>query len=273
MRLRVARIFLVAVALATSAGLSGTPSASASTFTIVDTLAPATPTTTFSLFGSSGYTIIPSQIVGPRFTLTDTTVVTEIGGFIDMFGFPPPAAEVQIRPEVGGIPGDPVLATFVMSNDGDMFTISYESASPNLVLGAGTYFAMFAPQGDAEGFLLGFASDPFVYQPGVTTLAFGSQVGDAPAAVRILGQTANAHDLLVNLLAVVDAGPLGPGSSFHAMVANALAQTDAGNTTAACNTLGAFVQAVSAQIGRSLTLEQANELIADAQSIRGLLGC
>jgi hypothetical protein len=272
MRLHVARLFLVAVALITSAGFSGA-SASAGTFTIVDTLAPATSATTFSLFGSSGYTIIPSQIVGPRFTLTDTTVVTEIGGFIDMFGFPPPAAEVQIRPEVGGVPGDPVLATFVMSSDGDMFTISYESASPNLVLGAGTYFAMFAPQGDGEGFLLGFASDPFVYQPGVTTLAFGSAVGDAPAAVRILGETPNARALLVNLLAVVDAGPLGPGSSLHALLANALAELDAGRTMVACQQLQAFVNEVRAQAGRSLTVEQANELIGDAQSIRSLLGC
>jgi hypothetical protein len=101
---------------------------------------------------------------------------------------------VQIRPSINGVP-DPftVLASFVLSHDNDPLVVSYEFATTNFTLAAGTYFALFAPQGSDAGFLLGSASDPFMYQAGMVTLGFldpstgQSSIGQVPAAVRILG--------------------------------------------------------------------------------------
>jgi hypothetical protein len=270
---RATRVLAVLVAALTiSGGLAGTPPAFAAELTIVDSLGAATPSTTFSLFGSSGLGVFPGQVVGPMFTLAGDTRVTEIGAFLNMRLHP---AELQIRGAVDGIPGPTILASLPMSNDGDWFTVSYESANPNLVLGAGSYFAFFVPQADDEGFVLGSATDPFDYLAGVATFAvLGSgQVFDTQGAVRILGDTGNPHDLLVSMLAFVDAGHLGPGTSLHDKLADALAYLEAGTAGAACRTLHAFENEVRAQAGKSLTLEQANALTADAAEVEALLGC
>jgi len=47
----------------------------------------------------------------------------------------------------------------------------------------------------------------------------------------------------------------------------------AGNQTAACNQLGAFVNEVNAQSGKQLTADQADQLIGSAQEIRNALSC
>jgi len=47
----------------------------------------------------------------------------------------------------------------------------------------------------------------------------------------------------------------------------------AGNQTAACNQLGAFINEVSAQSGKQLTADPADQLIGSAQEIRNALGC
>jgi hypothetical protein len=102
---------------------------------------------------------------------------------------------VQIRSSVSGAP-DPatVLATYVLSNDDDPLIFSYESVAPNLTLGAGTYFALFAPQDGGEGSLLCCASSPLIYRAGSTTLGFFDPISGASSAsaqfgaVRILGR-------------------------------------------------------------------------------------
>ena len=178
--------------------IDGSPLQASDTFTIVDTLGAATPTTTFDREGSGGLTIFAFQSGGPQFTLSQQTVITEIGGFIGdggVFGTAP--LVVQIRPSVNGSP-DPstVLATFVLSTDNDPLITSYESVAPNFTLGAGSYFALFAePEGSlADHFLLANASSPFIYTAGVPTL--GALCSGTPceappglpAAVRILGR-------------------------------------------------------------------------------------
>src|ERR1044072_4421424 len=60
--------------------------------TVVDTLRQATPQTKFSLPGSSGVSILPTQFIGPRFTLTQSAVLSEIGAFINLFPSSPPCA-------------------------------------------------------------------------------------------------------------------------------------------------------------------------------------
>jgi len=185
-------------------GRCGAP---ATTITIVDTLGVATPATTFSIFGAGGISIGHGWRVGPRFVLTAPTVVTEIGGFLSHWGNCNNSCPsqlpftVEIRRAVNGLP-DPlnVIATFTYPRDDHPTVISYESVAPKILLGAGTYFALFATPGATDNTgLLGNVLLPSGahYFAGVTALAFfdpdPSRPGDRwwietdPGAVRILG--------------------------------------------------------------------------------------
>ena len=162
--------------------------------TILDTLGVASPATSFSVYGAGGASILDSNFVGPRFPLTQRTVIAEIGGFINVMTGTMPVV-VQIRPSVNGAP-DPatVLGTYVLSNDNDPLLFSYESVAPNLTLGAGTYFALFAPQDGGEGSLLCCSSSPYVYRGGSIMMGFfdpiagTSWASDQYGAVRIVGR-------------------------------------------------------------------------------------
>jgi hypothetical protein len=171
--------------------------------TVLDTVGIVPTTTEFSVFGSSGRPIHRFESVGPQFTISQTVLLTEIGGFVNncrsiVLGVPDcpdtrPFA-VEIRPSVDGGP-DPasVIASFELSHDDAPLVTSYESVDPNLVLQPGTYFAMFTSQGDDAGYLLASAQVPFAYQAGATVMGhfdFG-RVFVSPAeqgAVRILGE-------------------------------------------------------------------------------------
>lgn len=197
------RLLVVGAALAAAFSFGGgslgvSPLQASDTFTIVDTLPPATPTTVFDPSrGASGLGIAAHQYVGPQFTLTQETVITEIGGFIASINGSLPIT-VQIRPSVNGIPDlFSVLATFALTTDNDPFLISYESATPNLTLGAGSYYALFAPQDGGDGYLLSDVYSPFEYHPGSTTMGYVNPVdgrsglaGFDRGAVRILGRSA-----------------------------------------------------------------------------------
>jgi hypothetical protein len=200
---RLHRLLLVSLALIAS-GLVSPPARADTIFTVVDTLGAATTSTRFSVFGSGGPSVLSTQHTGPQFTLTQPAVLTEVGAFLNnclgiFLGVPMcPATSpliVQIRPSLNGAP-DPsiVLATFILSHDNDPLVVSYESASFRLPLDAGTYFALFAPQGGDRGFVLGSASDPFGYTAGSVQFGFlNPQTGSslsAPqfGAVRILAE-------------------------------------------------------------------------------------
>ncbi len=160
---------------------------------IVDSLGIATPETQFSIFGSGGVSILPTQFVGPQFTLAESTVLTEIGGFVNSFTGTAPFT-VQIRPSTAGSP-DPstVLASLLLSSDGNSLVTSYESVAANLLLGPGSYYALFASLDGSQGYLLGSASDPFEYLSGLSIQGcLGTSCGNNPpadqyGAVRILG--------------------------------------------------------------------------------------
>ena len=178
----------------------------ADTSTIVDSLGAATPSTQFSVFGTGGCAngIGSTQFVGPEFTLTQPTVITEIGGFFVNCGFIsgvpqcPEIAQfvVQIRPSTNGVP-DPsiILASYPLSKNDNVFVATYQSVGIDLPLGAGTYFALFAPlQEDMGGYVVGSATDPFLYQAGLVpwgslNLSTGASTfeGLCNDAVRILG--------------------------------------------------------------------------------------
>jgi hypothetical protein len=259
-----------------------------STVAILDTLGAATPTTKFSVFGSGGISVLPTQSVGPMFTLAQATVITEIGGFLNdgVFingvlqpPFNPLPFIVQIRPSVAGtVDASTVLATFVLSSDKNPTIVSYESVGTKLLLEAGTYFAMFARQDESQGFVLASANSPFAYLAGTTTFGVLSpsvQNATFPqaAAVRILGRVPDAADLLNALLDKVVSEALGPGASLAGKLKAALVALSIGNTNATCQILAAFVNEVRAQAGHALTVEQATQLIAAEDRIRATLAC
>jgi hypothetical protein len=169
---------------------------------LIDSLAGLDTATSFSVFGSGGQSIGTSQLVGPRLTLSQRTLVTNIGAYVmncsAIIGGQPLCPDrkpfvVQIRPALDGVPHpDVVLATFELSDDGDPLLVSFESASMNLMLPAGTYFALFSPQQPQDsGFLMNSAQDPFEYRSDLVPLGVvaesGTYVVENYAAVRILG--------------------------------------------------------------------------------------
>lgn len=193
---------LVAGLLVFASALPGTTA----TISILDSLGAATPTTQFSISGSAGTSILPNQFVGPRFTLTQPTTLTEIGAFVNncisfIEGVPmcpnTLPLTVQIRPAtMSGVPdASTVLASFTLSHDNDPLTVSYESVAINLLLQPGSYFVLFAPQGTDQGFLLAQATVPFNYQAGLiqmgvlNLLTSNASVSSLFGAVRILGET------------------------------------------------------------------------------------
>jgi hypothetical protein len=267
-----------------------------STLSLVDALGAASPATHFSVFGSSGWTINSSQIVGPEFTLTQTTTITEIGGFVNNCasideGSPQcPGTvpfKVQIRPSRNGIP-DPatVLASFTLSHDDDPLVISYESVSPNLTLGPGRYFALFAPQGSDTGFLLDSATDPFNYRPEVSTLGFldpGTRISFTLAevgAVRILGARvtpgAAVRLLMTDVRTLLSQGQLtrGRGDGLMNKLQATVASLEKGRTNAACNQLRAFVNQVRALVRSAHLRTGAGQALIDAANrIRSQIRC
>jgi len=284
-RARMAALLLVMVVLV--GGAFPSSGNAADTFAIVDTLGSASTSSTFSLFGSGGTGVSASQLIGPRFTLTAPTVITEVGAFTNncravVAGIPQcPGTRpfnIQIRPARGGGP-DPsrVIATIVLSHDDDPLVVSYESAAPQIVLSEGTYFALIVPEGDDEGFLLGSASDPFDYRADLATFGFLDSTSgqafsfDGFGAVRILGRAQTVAEQLADLGVAVDG--VGPGTSLADKIADAQAALSAGESGEACEILAAFGHQVEAQSGKSISENVAGEFLATAARIRAVLAC
>jgi hypothetical protein len=267
-----------------------------STLSLLDALGAATPATQFSVFGSGGSTIVSSQFVGPEFILTQPTTIREIGGFVNNCGTIVAGSPqcpgtlpftVQIRSSRNGIPdAATVLASFALSHDDNPLVISYESVAPNLTLGPGSYFAMFAPQGSDAGLLLDNASDPFNYQAGSITLGIldpSTGISSAFAntgAVRILGAQATPqaaiHLLMSHVGTLVLRGELtkGRGDGLLNKLRATIASLDRERTKAGCNQLRAFVNQVRGLVraGR-LPTGAGQELIDAVERVRTQIKC
>jgi hypothetical protein len=63
------------------------------------------------------------------------------------------------------------------------------------------------------------------------------------------------------------------GTSLNAKLQTTTQQLQAGNVHAACNTLMAVINEASAQTGRHLTVDQANQVIAQTEQIAAVLAC
>ena len=94
---------------------------------VVDSLAGLNTATSFSVFGSGGPSVGTSLLVGPRLVLSQRTLITNIGAYVNncsaIVGGQPLCPDrkpfvVQIRPALDGVP-DPevVLATFELSDE------------------------------------------------------------------------------------------------------------------------------------------------------------
>lgn len=161
---------------------------------ILDTLGTAAPVTQFRGADNDGVSILPTQFVGPQFSLTQPTVLTEIGGFLNHATGASPFT-VRIHRSNDGVP-DPqaVLTSWPLSDDSDPPIVSYETVAPDFVLEPGTYFALFSLPDGSEGYLLGGGSDPFPYRAGLATLGCmgvscrNQAAFEGFAAVRILGK-------------------------------------------------------------------------------------
>ncbi len=207
----------------TDAGLA----AASGDVALVDTLDRATHETRFSVAGSSGLAVFDEQIVGPRFTLTERTTITEIGAFVNgclriSEGLPQcPGARpltVQIRPALGAGP-DPlrILASFTLSDDNDPMVFSYESVAVSLSLEAGSYFALFVAHEDDVGHLLRSAQRPYLYRAGsalMGVLDSDSGTRQIQAAVRVVGRPAGSDG--TDALDSQDGGPSGEPASPNA---------------------------------------------------------
>ncbi len=67
--------------------------------------------------------------------------------------------------------------------------------------------------------------------------------------------------------------PGGIETSFTKKLEHALAALEAGDTATACSDLQDFINHANAQSGKKLTVEQAGQIIAEAEAIRAALGC
>jgi hypothetical protein len=92
-------------------------------------------------------------------------------------------------------------------------------------------------------------------------------VGDVESVTRFV----TPEELLQEL--ANDVTGEGPGSSLLDKITLAQAYLAAEDIESACGVLGAFINQVSAQLGKSLSAEQVEQFITDAQTIQVAIGC
>ena len=109
------------------------------------------------------------------------------------------------------------------------------------------------------------------------SIPFDGTTEGFPAAIAIGGSNTSAAALVSNLVAAVKALNLSNGisNSLDVKLQNALAanDADAGDVPSACNRMDAFLNDVSAQSGKALTLAQATQLATMAYQVQAALGC
>jgi hypothetical protein len=82
-----------------------------------------------------------------------------------------------------------------------------------------------------------------------------------------------AAQVIADLTAQLESNPAGPGNSYLSKLQAIADKIGSGDSTAACNQLDAFVNEVNAQVGKKLTQEQADALLAEVAKIRTKAGC
>lgn len=124
-----------------------------------------------------------------------------------------------------------------------------------------------------DGKLNGVADEASIYSRALNASEVAALYAAGPA-----GKCLSASGLISNLAAFVQTLNLSTGiaNSLDAKLQNllqALDDTRAGDTPSACHRVGAFVNEVAAQTGKTLTEAQAAHLTDSARQIQDLLGC
>ena len=267
--------FTIAALAVGAFGAVGVSSARAdNTIAILDSLNGVPTSTVFPAVSGTG--ILPFQFAGPEFTLTQTTTITEVGGFIAILSTQP--ILVEILSSVNGLP-DPshVLGVFplTVSPLPTYPLATYESVAPNLTLSPGTYFALFGAQdisgatwwGESSTGLLPQLITEGIWDPTTGRTAAGPDFMGA----RVLGVVTETNAQLEELFA--DVTGVGPGTSLADKVKRAQTYVAANDLTDACSTLAAVINEVTAQSGKKISANEARSLISNAQQIRAQLGC
>jgi hypothetical protein len=135
-----------------------------------------------------------------------------------------------------------------------------------------TYVVSASDPDDPVASLVCSPASGSIFPVGATTVSCiasdtRGNVGSAVFVVTVKGAAAQ----LVDLLAAATAA--GPGTSLADKIARAQAYLARNDVVDACTTLGAFVNEVKAQTGKSVPAGRASTLIAAAQRIRTVLGC
>ena len=150
---------------------------------VIDSIGDLPTNTRFKLPGSSGSPLDVHNSVGPEFTLTKATTITEIGAYVESCIClvrgkylepcePFPTISVDIHPQLNGKPDlATVIASYNLSNDNDRTLTSYESVKIELTLEPGTYYAIFNNT-YKYGMLMCGASDPHEYMCKSVTMAY-----------------------------------------------------------------------------------------------------
>jgi hypothetical protein len=213
-------------------------------------------------------------------------VITEIGGFVNnckaiFMGVPlcPDTKPFTVRivpPLDDGSPdnGNP-LATRNLSHDDDPLWNSYESTNPDVLLGTGTYFALFGAQDEDAGWLLASTNE---YQADTAALGFWqpgwSYVVDYPGASRVVGRLATPPELVADLLSTVDGYDLNRlGASLRDKLLTVERMLDADKSKQACTSLRGFMSQVEAQSGKAMRADQATTLVRKGEELAGAIGC
>jgi M6 family metalloprotease-like protein len=157
--------------------------------------------------------------------------------------------------DAGAPPVEGAIVTFQLAGDGGTQTTAATTGADGV---ASADPIVTVPPGD--------------YELTVSTARLGKH---APASITVPVRVPTAAERVEDLLEDVnDAGlPNGTEQSLSVKLERAHAKLEAGNTTAACNTLKAFINEVRALRGHKIPAATADQFIADAESIRHQLGC
>ena len=150
------------------------------------------------------YRVNYEYYLGPAFSLTEETVITEIGAFLlnPSSGRP---LNIRIVHSLNGKP-DPSNTIHLLrglSDDKEYGPYSYESVNPNLILSEGEYFALFSDGSETGGRLLRYTTKstyPYsiLYRPESWQLgSLNTENGETLSftgtiAVRILGRPSSS---------------------------------------------------------------------------------
>ena len=167
-----------------------------------------------------------------------------------------------------------LLSNVIDANDTfDVFVRDQQAGTTALmsvnVSGTGSGNSLsYAPLLTADGNLVAFSS-------AATDLTSLPDLNGGNGDVFVRPVAPGPQQALADLIALVQSFSLPHGleNSLTQKLETAQQSLEAGNFSAACGQIGAFVNQVEAQSGKKLTTDQAARLIAAAQSIRTMLGC